>query len=331
MRSTITRRDYLAQVLKVRSDNTALAPYRFDFKAMGTRCDIRIFAGDVERASNAIHAAVKEINRLEKKYSRYRPDNFMHQLNAAAGNGGVIDIDDECRTLLDFADACHRQSDGLFDITSGILRKVWNFDDPRLPDSSLLERTLACVGWQHVVREWNTVRFARAGMELDFGGIVKEYAADRAAQICRQHNIHHGVVDMGGDIIVIGPNPDGQPWSIGIRHPRVPEVNVATLDISRGAVATSGDYERCIDIDGVRYSHILSPRTGWPVQGLASVTVVVEQCIIAGSLCTTAMLKEKDGSAWLEGLGVPHVWIDVDGEIGGTRPGVQNGVRWHHA
>ncbi len=193
------------------------------------------------------------------------------------------------------------------------------------------QSVLASVGWQHVKRSGNKVRFMRSGMELDFGGIVKEYAVDRAAQIIGEQGVRHGVVNMGGDIAVIGPNPDGQPWIIGIQHPRFPDCKVASFEIARGALATSGDYARCIEIDGKRYSHILSPKDGWPVQGLTSVTVLSEQCVLAGSISTTAMLKAAQGAAWLSQLGLPHVWVDLAGKIGGTPPGSGGDVRWHRA
>jgi thiamine biosynthesis lipoprotein len=312
----------------VRSNEPRLSSHCFAFKAMGTRCDIRVFAIDAEVAARSIFLAVTEINRLEEKYSRYRQGNFMSQLNRAADAGAAIDVDDECMSLLNFADACYVQSDGLFDISSGVLRKAWNFDGHSVPAAGVIERLLASVGWQHVRRTGNTVRFGVTGMELDFGGVVKEYAVDRAAQVCRQHGIVHGIVDMGGDIVVIGPDPDGQPWVIGIQHPRFPERTVASFALTGGALATSGDYARCIEIDGKRYSHILSPANGWPVQGLASVTVVSEQCVIAGSVCTTAMLKQSEGTAWLATLDLPHVWVDLDGQIGGTPQASKDGIQW---
>lgn len=298
---------------------------------MGTRCNIRLFAVDAELAARAVLAAVKVINQLETKYSRYKPDNFMHRLNHAACHGRSMEVDDECMALLELADVCHRQSEGLFDITSGILRKAWDFESHSLPDPEVLERTLAAVGWHHVERVKRRVAFARPGMELDFGGIVKEYAADRAAGACRQSGIRHGLVDMGGDIVVIGPTPEGQPWRISIQDPRVPEHKVASFEIASGALATSGDYARCIEIEGKRYSHILSPKTGWPVQGLASVTVVSPQCVLAGCASTTAMLMEAQGVAWLQQLGLPHLWVDLAGEVGGTAPQTNQAIHWHAA
>jgi len=294
---------------------------------MGTVCEIRTFATDAAVAAAAILKAVREISRLEQKYSRYRQGNFLHRINLAAGDGGAAEIDDEFASLLNFADSCYRQSDGMFDITSGVLRKAWDFKSGQLPDAAVVEKLLASVGWHHVTYTDKVIRFGLTGMELDFGGIVKEYAVDRAAAICREHGLRHGVVDMGGDIAVIGPNPSGEGWLVGIQHPRFPDRKIATFELTHGALATSGDYERCLELDGKRYSHILSPKTGRPVQGLSSVSAVAEQCIVAGSVCTTAMLKEARGAAWLEDVGLPHVWVDLDGSIGGSDPTKGNGVQ----
>ena len=155
-------------------------------------------------------------------------------------------------------------------------------------------------------------------MQLDFGGIGKEYAVDRAAAICQQHGLQQGLVDLGGDIKIIGPHADGRPWSVGIRHPRKPGELMASINVSRGGIASSGDYERCIILNGKRYSHVLNPKTGWPVRGLASITVVAEQCVIAGSVSTISMLKEKQGKRWIKDLGLAYLWMDQRGKMGGT-------------
>ena len=160
--------------------------------------------------------------------------------------------------------------------------------------------------------------FSEPGMQLDFGGIGKEYAVDRAATICIKQGIQHGLVDLGGDIKIIGPHADGRPWSVGIRHPRKSRQLMASINVSRGAIASSGDYEKCIILNGKRYSHILNPKTGWPVRGLASITVIAEQCVIAGSVTTISILKEKQGKHWLKELGLAHLWMDEQGQIGGT-------------
>ncbi|NOU25359.1 MAG: FAD:protein FMN transferase, partial [Methylotenera sp.] len=217
-----------------------------------------------------------------------------------------------------YAATCYAQSDGMFDITSGILRRAWNFKSNQLPDELQIKRLLENVGWQKLRWVSPVLEFPIAGMEIDFGGIVKEYAVDRAATLCWEAGVKHGIINLGGDIKIIGPHPEGIPWRIGIQHPRNKGKAVETIELYRGAVASSGDYERCITLDGVRYGHILNPKTGWPVQHLAAVSVVGDFCVVAGSASTIAMLKQADGANWLENLGLPHLWVDMQGDVGGS-------------
>jgi thiamine biosynthesis lipoprotein len=291
--------------------------YRHEFKAMGTPCDIQLFAKTQAQAKRAAGAAITDIQRLEARYSRYRTDSFLSTINRVAAVGGKLEVDAETAGLLDYAAACHQQSDGLFDITSGILRQAWRFDQGELPDEAMIQGLLAKIGWHKVRWQTPVLEFTVAGMEIDFGGIVKEYAVDRAATLCRSHGIDHGIVNLGGDITIIGPRADGSPWRVGIRHPRQQNTLINTLSLSRGALASSGDYERCLIIDGIRYGHILNPKTGWPVKHLAAVSVISDFCVVAGSASTIAMLKEDQGSAWLDSLGLPHYWFDVEGRAGG--------------
>lgn len=285
---------------------------------MGSPCEI-VLGGLEPRAAAALAAEVeRDVARLETRYSRYRAESLLSRINAVAATGGAIDVDAETASLLDYAATCHRQSDGLFDITSGILRAAWRFERGDLPSQARIDDLLRQVGWHHV--RWHNPRlsFDRPGMELDFGGIVKEYAVDRAAAICVERGLRHGVVNLGGDLRAIGVRPDGDPWRVDVAHPRRAGAALGRLHLQNGALATSGDYERCIVIDGVRYSHVLNPHTGWPVRHLASVTVAAGLCVVAGSAATIAMLKEEDGPAWLQALGVPHLWVDVQGRSGGT-------------
>lgn len=291
--------------------------YRHVFKAMGTPCEIQLFAHTGEAANRAADAAIADIARLEARYSRYRGDSFLSEINRIAAEGGQISVDDETAGLLNYAATCHEQSGGLFDITSGILRRAWRFDSGALPDQGVIDKLLAKVGWDKVVWKTPTLAFPLPGMEIDFGGVVKEYAADRAAGLCWSAGIRHGMINLGGDIKAIGPRGDGSPWRIGIRHPRQKEALLQTVELSSGAMASSGDYERCLTIDGVRYGHILNPRTGWPVKHLASVSVIADFCVVAGSASTIAMLKEDQGPAWLETLGLSYLWVNVNGKTGG--------------
>lgn len=299
--------------------------YRRAFKAMGSPCEIHLHGDDAVAVATVIEAAIAETARLEAKYSRYRDDSLLSAINRAAAVGGEISVDEETAGLIRYADTCHRESGGLFDITSGILRRAWRFRDDALPTPEEVSTLVDRIGW-HKVR-WTPPRLRFApGMELDLGGVVKEYAADRVAALCWNAGLRHGIVNLGGDIRIVGPRPDGSPWRVGIQHPRKPGFAVGVMNLHEGGIASSGDYERCIVVDGVRYGHVLNPRTGWPVMHLASVTVAGGFCLVAGSASTIAMLKERDGPAWLAQLGLPHCWVDVDGNVGGSLAGTPQGT-----
>src|SRR4051794_34617075 len=267
-------------------------PYRRMFKAMGSPCEIQLFADSDDRAAAAAEAGIAEVERLEQLYSRYRSDSFLSEINRIALAGGSIEVDDETALLLDYADTCFRQSGGLFDISSGILRRAWDFKRGRLAEQRVIDTLLPLVGWDKIEWDRPTLRFLVPGMELDFGGVVKEYAVDRVAGLLENREIHSGFVNLGGDVRVIGPRPGGEPWRVGIRHHRVRDGVASLVEIERGALASSGDYERCIVVDGVHYAHILNPRTGWPARELAAVSVIAELCLVAGSASTIAMLKD---------------------------------------
>jgi thiamine biosynthesis lipoprotein len=287
---------------------------------MGTLCQLRAAAPDAEAARTATAAAVAEVERLDLKYSRYRDASLLSAINRAAAAGGEVRLDDETVGLIDYAFACHQQSGGLFDITSGVLRRAWDFKLAHRPAPAEIERLLPLVGLLKLDWRAPILRFPLAGMEIDFGGIVKEYAADRAAAACRAVGLSHGLVELGGDISVIGPQQDGSAWPIGVRNPRLPDQPMAVLHLDSGGLASSGDYARFIELDGVRYSHILDPRTGWPVRGLSAVSVAAESCLVAGSLCTIAMLKQDQGPAWLRSLAIRAVWMDGEGLQGESAP-----------
>lgn len=281
------------------------------FTAMGSPCRI-LLQCDAELARKASMLAEQEVRRLETKYSRYRDDSLLSEINRCAGIRPV-QVDAETAGLLNYADACFSQSDRQFDITSGILRRIWDFRSGILPDENQISETLELIGWDQV--EWNqqTIFLTKAGMEIDFGGFGKEYAADRAADICARHGITSGLVDLGGDIHVIGPKQDGSGWAIGVRNPEKPEDAIASLILHQGAMATSGNYERFMTVDGKHYCHILNPVTGWPVQHWASITVLAPQCLVAGSLATLTMLSEQEGLEWIRQQETPFMAIDVHG------------------
>lgn len=277
--------------------------------------ELVVAAGQAELARAALQAAAEEVLRIEAKYSRYRADSVVSEINAAAGGGDSVAIDAETHSLLGFANALYDESDGLFDVTSGILRRVWDFAEPALPDAGELADVLALIGWSRVEYDDRRIRLPHPGMEIDFGGFGKEYAADRAAGILSGMGVRHGYVNLGGDITAIGPQPDGSPWLIGIADPRVPGRLIATLPLSRGGLATSGDYERFFELDGRRYCHILNPRTGQPVQYWRSVSVLAPMCVAAGAYATTAMLQEAGAAALLQRKPVSCLAVGPQGEL----------------
>ncbi|HWX36826.1 MAG TPA: FAD:protein FMN transferase [Steroidobacteraceae bacterium] len=285
---------------------------------MGSDCTAHFSADSFVEFETLALAAEGEVVRIERRYSRYRADSELSRINAVAARGGSVDVDAETAALMEYAKACYTKSGGVFDITSGVLRAVWDFSRACLPGQDAVEALLPRIGLDKVAVSDGRLHFAEAGMELDFGGLAKEYAADRAAEVCASAGARHGFVDLAGDIRIVGPRPDGAPWMIGIRHPRDAQIVVSKVAMSMGGLATSGDYERFIEIDGRRYCHLLDPRTGWPVRGLSSVTVISDRCLVAGSLSTIAMLKGRQGVEWLHQLGIRHFAVTADGECHGT-------------
>ncbi len=291
--------------------------YRFPFRAMGSPCHLNIYSHHSREAEAARLAVVAEVERIEGRYSRYRPESVLSRLNVEAHQPEGFEVDAELMGLLEYAKTCFIQSDGLFDITSGVLRKAWTFQEgQKLPDPAMIDQLTPAIGFEKISIEGHRLFFSRPQMEIDLGGIAKEYAADCAATVLKSLGIAHGVVNFGGDLRIIGPHPDGSPWEIGIHHPRLPDTLMASLELTEGAVTTSGDYERALVIDGKRYCHLLNPRTGWPVEGLQSVSVIAPIALIAGSASTIAMLKGKEGVAWLRELGLPCLWATDEGDIG---------------
>ena len=292
--------------------------HTFPFQAMGTLCHIHLHGDDQALARTIAETAAAEVGRLERKYSRYRDDGIVAAINRAARHGSRIEVDDETSALLDHAFTCYCQSGGVFDITTGLLRRAWDFTSNRLPTHDEVAGLLPLVSMDKLMWTSPGLGFALPGMEIDLGGVVKEYAADQAAAFCAALGAISGVVDLGGDIRVIGPQPDGGPWEIGIRHPRHLGALIGSVPVLSGGLASSGDYERFFILDGKRYCHLLDPATGWPVRGLMSASVRADTSLAAGAASSIAMLKGRDGPAWLQENGFDCLWIDDNGRQGGT-------------
>jgi thiamine biosynthesis lipoprotein len=258
------------------------------FQAMATPCEVRIETDDAALAQRVFAAVETETRRIEQKYSRYRSDSVISGINAAAGH--PIEVDTETAMLLDFADQCHTLSDGLFDITSGALRRIWRFDgSDRLPSKTQVAALLPVIGWRKVLWQRPCLTL-QEGMEIDFGGLAKEYAVDRAVALARQITDLPVLVNFGGDLCVSGPRSDGSRWKVAIESVE-----------QSGAMATSGDARRFLLKDGVRYGHILNPKTGWPIdRAPRSVTVAAATCIEAGMTATMSILQGKHAERFLK-------------------------------
>lgn len=278
------------------------------FVAMASPCEVLIDDAPASVAQQVLDAVVAEAWRIERKFSRYRGDSVVQQINASAGS--EIAVDDECANLLDFAATLTRLSQGAFDITSGVLRKAWTFDGGEcVPSQAQIDALLGSVGWHRI--EWRRpVLKLAAGMQIDLGGIGKEYAVDAAAGLVE--NIAPGLsclINFGGDVAVRNARQDGKPWRVGIESCTRSGASEKVVQLSRGALATSGDSRRFVLHGGHRYSHILDARTGWPVRNAPhSITVAADTCTQAGTLTTLAMLQGGNAEHLLRASGMQY-WL----------------------
>jgi thiamine biosynthesis lipoprotein len=269
------------------------------FWAMASPCELLIETQDSMLANHLTSVAYAETKRIEQKFSRYLPNNPMANINDSQGK--PIAIDNEFFRLLELANSCFQLSDGLFDITSGVLRQAWTFDgSDNLPSPDAVKVLMPFIGWGKVKYDQSSMTVAK-GMELDFGGMGKEYAVDCVAKLCAEHaSTTSVVVNFGGDIQVNRARHNKQPWYIGIESPDDAEAT-KVLKIISGGLATSGDARRYLLKNGKRYSHILNPETGYPVKNAASsVTIAAPHCIQAGLLATMALLKGPNAEVFLE-------------------------------
>jgi thiamine biosynthesis lipoprotein len=268
------------------------------FRAMASPCEVHVADAARDDAERVVTAIAGEAWRIEQKFSRYLHGNVVDRINTAAG--APVTVDGETARLLDYADTLFRLSAGRFDITSGVLRRAWKFDGgSNLPGRAQVRRLLATVGWRKAAWQSPVLQIP-AGMEIDFGGIGKEYAVDRAALVATGLAANC-LINFGGDLRAQGAGADGKGWIVGIEALRPAGGPETTIRLSAGAIATSGDAYRYLTRNGRRYSHILDPRTGWPVDSAPrSVTVLAPTCTDAGMLATFAMLHGEQAEAFLD-------------------------------
>jgi len=286
---------------------------------MASPCQVLMDLEDKALAEKLVTLAQEETLRIQNKFSRYRDDNIIYQINNS--NGTPVKVDAETASLLDYAHQCYELSEGSFDITSGVLREVWTFDgSDHLPSKQDIAKRLKLIGWLKVKWE-NPVITLPAAMEIDLGGIGKEYAVDRSAMLIQQMLLqqecaHSVLVNYGGDLCTTSARRNGQGWIVGVEDPGNIDKGHAQdklvhsheeFELIRGGIATSGDTRRYLLKDGIRYSHILDPRTGWPIRDAPhSITVVANTCTEAGILATMAMLHGKDAESFLEEQAVKY-------------------------
>ena len=280
--------------------------WRGQFLAMASPCDVLCEVDDIVEAERLTQLAAAEAWRVEDKLSRYLPGNIVSRINEA--KGAAVTVDTETAQVIDFSVTLHQISGGRFDITSGVLRRIWNFDGGnRIPTQAAIEEVLKYVGWGQVKWDSPTLQM-QAGMQIDFGGIGKEYAVDRAANLLREATSASCLLNFGGDLVAIRRPVLRDAWKVGIEalNSLGPDAD-KLLNLQIGALATSGDARRFLIHNGIRYGHILDPLTGWPVpDGPRSITVAADTCTQAGMLSTLAMLEGARAESFLNAQGVRY-------------------------
>jgi FAD:protein FMN transferase len=287
---------------------------------MGSPFEITVVAADEATAWRAVEAGWAEIDRIEELISSWRETSETSAINRAAG-GEPVHVSRELYDLVARSIKVSRLTGGAFDVTFGAVGRLWDLkaDPPRLPDPAAIAAALELVDYRAIELDADapSVHLAKPGMLLGWGAIGKGYAANRAVGVLRSAGALGGLVNAGGDIVAFGRQEDGSPWRIAIAHPLRPQQVFAFLEVENQAVVTSGDYERYVEIGGVRYAHIIDPRTGWPVRGVRSVTVVCPDGELADALATaTFVMGVTDGLALIDRLnGVEAMVVDDEGVI----------------
>lgn len=264
--------------------------YKKNLKLMGNRFEISILANDEDYANANIDLAVAEISRIEKLLTTFSNDSVTFQINENAGIQPVV-VPKEVFDLIFRCQMISKMTQGAFDISYGSIdKKFWNFDlnMTSLPDKDVAKKTVELINYENIILNKNdqTVFLKNKGMRIGFGGIGKGYAAECAKKILKQNGIESGIVNAAGDLTAWGYQENGEAWTIGIADPNKKESVFSTFNITNTSVATSGNYEKFVLIDGKKYSHTIDPKTGYPISGIKSVTIIAENAEIADALAT---------------------------------------------
>jgi thiamine biosynthesis lipoprotein len=284
---------------------------------MGTEVNIIVVGSNREAIRSAARAGFREISRIEDIMSVYKLDSELCSLNKT----GEQEVGEELLCVINKACCASVLSDGAFDITCKPLIDLWHNarKTNEIPDTQSIQDALSIVGYKNISIKNNNVKFNKAGMKIDLGALAKGYAVDMAMDIIKNYDINGALIDAGGDLRAIGKREDGKLWEIGIKHPREKNRIIGLINLENSAVATSGDYERFFMLNGKKYSHIIDPKTGYPVDNqIVSVSVLSSDCLTCDSLATVlTVLGEKRGIELIEKLkGVEALIITIkDGNL----------------
>lgn len=288
---------------------------------MGNRFEITVVSDDALWAIDCIAKAVAEISRIEQLFSTFKPDSATNLINDNAGLKPVA-VDREVIDLVQRSLRISRLTQGAFDISYGSIDKsLWNFDQTMtaLPDVATAKEMVRLINYNNIIVDelHNTIFLKEKGMRIGFGGIGKGYAAEKAKQLLMSLGVENGIVNASGDLTTWGVQPDGQPWTVGIAHPDKATTPFSTLNISNMAIATSGNYEKYIIINGEKYSHTINPRTGLPVKGIKSVTVICLNAELADAMATPLMIMGLEAGLYLinQMKGIEYIIIDENNKI----------------
>jgi FAD:protein FMN transferase len=290
-------------------------------RLMGNRFEISVVSEDEQWANNLIDAAIAEIRRIEELLTTFKDTSQTNEVNANAGIRRVK-VDKEVFDLIARSIRISDLTQGAFDITYGSIdKRLWNFDTTMkaLPDKETAKQMVRLINYENIVLDEKecTVFLKEKGMRIGFGGIGKGYAADKAKLLLQQNGVESGVVNAAGDLITWGTQPDGKPWTVGIADPNSSHHPFSYLNISGMAVATSGNYEKYAVIDGRRYSHTIDPKTGYPVSGIKSVTIICLSAELADALATpVTVMGIKVGLNLINQMkGIACIVIDDDNRL----------------
>ncbi len=289
-------------------------------KLMGSRFDITVVANDSLQADKYIDTAISEITRIEKLISSWDAKSQTANINRNAGIQPVK-VDKELFDLIARSIAISTLTDGAFDISYAAMDRIWKFDGSmtQMPSEEEIQKSVEKVGFQKIVLNTknHTVFLPQKGMKIGFGAIGKGYAADKAKALLQEMGVVAGIINASGDMNTWGKQPDGKDWTIAITNPMNKNKAFALLPLKKGAVVTSGDYEKYVTFNGVRYAHIINPKTGYPSQGIISVTVFASSAELADALATSVFVMDKEvGIDRINQIpGVECIIIDTEGNI----------------